>query len=228
MSKWGKAATGRVIAFSDLATATYCPRKLYYERRRAGGVEVPSAVRERRDLAYRYDELLAPGADLAREPIAVTSTQFRARLLAASERLDVWDGLVDPVLERVYLEGREARGVVHKVLEDPLVPAVVSAGEPPDRGVWAPQAVRAVAAAKAVSWEREATVDRAVVEYPAHGRIRTVDLTTRRKALYRRAVETVRTLDGPPPRIRNDEKCAACEFRPECGTKTRSLRSLLD
>lgn len=218
---------GSVIPFSDLAIAAYCPRKLYYERRE-GDREVPPEVRERRDLAFRYGELLAPGFDLSDEPIAVTPTQFRARLHAARERLDAWEALANPSGERVLLEGRESRGVAHKMLDDPLAPAVVSAGEPPDRGVWAPQAVRAVAAAKALAWEREREVERAFVEYPAHGRIREVSLTTRRKALYRQAVETVKALDGPPPRLDSDEKCAACEFRPECGTRTRSLRSLLE
>lgn len=217
-----------MIPFSELATATYCPRKLYYERLEDDRGGVPADVRNRRELAFRYEELLAPGFDLSSEPIAVTPTQFRARLHAARERLRAWDSLANPPGERVHLAGREARGVAHKVLADPLAVSVVSAGDPPERGVWAPQAVRAVAAGKALSWEREREVNLAFVEYPAHGRIRRITLTTRRKALYRQAVETVKALDGPPPRVDNDEKCAACEFRPECGTKTRSLRSLLE
>lgn len=218
-----------MISFSDLATAAYCPRKLYYERRREEDRRgIPDDVRERRDLAFRYETLLAPGHDLASEPIAVTPTQFRARLHAASERLRAWDALVTPTEERVHLAGREVRGLVQKVLDDPLAVSVVSAGAPPERGVWGPQTVRAVAAAKALSWEREREVDLAYVEYPAHGCIRRITLTTRRKARYRRALETAKALDGPPPRLDNEEKCAACEFNPECGTKTRSLRSLLE
>jgi CRISPR-associated exonuclease Cas4 len=93
--------------------------------------------------------------------------------------------------------------------------------------VWEPQRVRAVAAAKALSWEREATVDRALVEYPAHGVVRTVRLTTRARATYRRALRAVRSLDGPPPRLRDTAKCEPCDYRDRCGVPTRSMRSLL-
>ena len=213
-------------AFTDLATAAYCPRKLYY-RRRHGDHGPPEEVREVRALAYRYGELLDPGTDLSAEPIAVTPTQFRSNLGSAKAGLDRWDGLVDPPGRDVLLEGKDCRGVAHKLLEDPPLPVVVSAGAPPDRGVWKPQGVRATAAAKALAWERQRPVDRAVVEYPAHGVIRPLRLTTRRKAAYRRALRTARSVDGPPPRLRDDPRCDACEYREECGVRTRSLRSRL-
>ena len=103
----------------------------------------------------------------------------------------------------------------------------MSPGTPPERGVWKPQGVASVAAAKALAYERERPVERAVVEYPAHAVVRTVRLTTRRKAAYRRVLRTVRSLDGPPPRLDDDAKCAACEYREECGVPTRTLASLL-
>jgi CRISPR-associated exonuclease Cas4 len=34
-------------------------------------------------------------------------------------------------------------------------------------------------------------------------------------------------MDGVPPRVRDSAKCAACEYRESCGTKTRSLKTLL-
>jgi CRISPR-associated exonuclease Cas4 len=113
------------------------------------------------------------------------------------------------------------------VLERPLEPALVSAGRPPENGVWEFQSVHAVAAAKAIAWEHERPVEHAWVEYPAYGAIRRLRLTTRRKARYRRALRTVRELDGPPARIDNRSKCEACEFATECGVRTRTLRSLL-
>ncbi len=212
-------------AFSDLATATYCPRKLYY-RWREGDHEVPESVRERRALAHRYPTLRDPGTDLADEPIAVTPTQLRSRLGAAAERLDRWDELADPARTDVVLAGKDCRGVAHKVLADPPAPSVVSAGEPPEQGVWEPQSVRATAAAKALAWERETAVETAYVEYPAHGVVRRIGLTTRRKAAYRRALRTVAEVDGPPPR-QTGPKCDACDYQATCGVRTRSLRSLL-
>jgi CRISPR-associated exonuclease Cas4 len=214
-----------VHAFTDLSTAAYCPRKLYY-RWRDGDHETPELVRRRRDLAFRYPDLLDPATDLAAEPIEATPTQVRSRLGAARERLDRWADLADPAARDVLLEGKDCRGVAHKVLDDPPVPSVVSAGAPPEQGVWEPQSVRAVAAAKALAWERQRPVERAYVEYPAHGVVRRVRLTTRRKAAYRRALRTVEAMDGPPPR-QSGPKCDACEYRSECGVRTRSLRSLL-
>jgi CRISPR-associated exonuclease Cas4 len=113
------------------------------------------------------------------------------------------------------------------VLAEPIEPVLLSAGRPPHRGVWEPQSVHAVAAAKALAWEHERPVERVWVEYPAYGVIRQLRLTTRRKARYRRALRTVRELDGPPARINDRAKCDACEFADECGVRTRTLRSLL-
>ncbi|USZ66826.1 Dna2/Cas4 domain-containing protein [Halorussus salilacus] len=216
------------IPFSELSTAAYCPRKLYYQRR--GEVEVPDEVAARRDLAFAYDDLLgAADSDLRAAPISVPPGEFRANLDRARSRFaDEWDAIRDPTDRDRLVEGRECRGVVHKVVAlDAPTPSMVFTGAPPEQGVWEPQTVRTVAAAKALSWEHEEAVERAFVEYPAHGTVREVELTTRRKAAYRTAVEAVRSLDGPPPRLRNDAKCESCEYRAECGVKTRSLRSLL-
>jgi CRISPR-associated exonuclease Cas4 len=213
-------------AFSALATAAYCPRQLYY-RRKHEDHGVPDAVAERRDLAFRYETLLDPDHDLREEPIDATPTQFRARLSAAKERLDAWPALVDPDGRAVLLEGKDARGIAHKLLDDPPTIAIVSAGEPPEHGVWEPDSVRAVAAAKALAWERETPVEHAYVEYPAHGIVRRIELGTRRLAAYRHALRVAQSMDGPPPRLEDDDRCAACDYRAECGTRTRTLRSLL-
>jgi CRISPR-associated exonuclease Cas4 len=215
-----------VETFTDLATAAYCPRKLYY-RRRDDDRSPPDDVETVRELAFRYPELLAAGTDLTEEPIAVTPTQYRSNLGSARVRLDCWERLVDPAGRDVLLEGKDCRGIAHKVLESPPRPVVVSAGRPPERGVWEPHSVRATAAAKALAWERETAVSRAVVEYPAHGEVRRLRLTTGRKAAYRRALRTVESLDGPPPRLDDETRCEPCEYRTECGARTRSLRSRL-
>ncbi|WP_144905345.1 CRISPR-associated protein Cas4 [Halobellus captivus] len=109
----------------------------------------------------------------------------------------------------------------------PPTPTIVSPGDPPPQGVWEPQRVRAVAVAKALAWERNREVPRALVEYPAHGVVRTVRLTTRNRSAYRRTLWTVRSMAGVPSRTRDTAKCDACDYRSTCGTKTRSLRTLL-
>lgn len=92
-------------AFTDLTTATYCPRKLYYTRTRAD--RAPSeSVADIRNLAYRYEELLAPETDLAAEPIAPTPTEYRSNIRDAKARLDRWDELSDPPQTRVFLRGK--------------------------------------------------------------------------------------------------------------------------
>jgi CRISPR-associated exonuclease Cas4 len=212
--------------FRDVETAAYCPRKLYY-RRRSGPPDVPDEVAACRSLAFEYERLLDSDADLLAAPIEASPTQFRSRLGATKARLDCWEALADPPERERLLEGRECRGVAHKIIEDPLAPSLVFSGQPPDQGVWEPQSVRLVAAAKALAWERETPVERAFAEYPAHGVVRDVSLTTGRKAAYRKAVRTADAVDGPPARIDNDAKCAPCEFREQCGVRTRSLRSLL-
>ncbi|MFB6139961.1 MAG: hypothetical protein ABEJ26_05955 [Halosimplex sp.] len=214
--------------FRDVSTAAYCPRKLYYRHRDPAADEgVPQRVRARRDLAFRYPELLDSDPEVQAAPIEVTPTQYRSRLGRLRARLDAWDALTDPAGREVFLEGRECRGVAHKVLEDPVRPSLVFAGAPPEAGAWEPQTVRLVAAAKALAWERETTVESAFAEYPAYGVIRRIPLTTRRKATYRSAVRTADAIDGPPSRTPNREKCSPCDYRERCGVRTRSLRSML-
>lgn len=214
--------------FRELETAAYCPRKLYY-RRRDGAGEIPDEIEAVRRLALDYERLLTDDAALLAAPIEVGPDEYRDRIRGLRDRLTDWDALVAPTATDAYLEGKDARGVAHKVVggQDGPVPSLVFAGRPPEDGVWEPQTVRLVAAAKALSWERERDIDTAYAEYPAYGVIRRVDVNARRAGVYRRAVRTADSIDGPPGRVRNDAKCAPCEFGDDCGVKTRSLRSML-
>ncbi len=214
-------------AFSDLRRAAFCPRQLYYARR-DDDRSPPPEVDRRRALAYRYDELLdADDPTIEAVPIDVSPPMFRRNLRRTRERIDRFDDLVDPSLRDVLLTGRDCRGVVHKCLDDPPVPSLVATGAPPEQGVWQPQSVHAVAAAKALAWERERPVERAYVEYPTHGIVRSVSIDGRRTAEYRNTIRTVESLGTPPPRLQNDTKCSGCEYSEQCGVETRTLRSLL-
>lgn len=218
--------TPDTVPFSDLAHAAYCPRQLYYARR--SDRSVPEDVTQRVDLAFRYPALRdASAAELREAPVEPDPEAYRARLDALADRA-LWPDLIDPAERRAFLAGKDCHGLVHKLVAgDPPTPVLVSPGEPAEHGVWEPQAVRAVAAAKALAWEREREIPRAVVEYPAHGVVRTVRLTVRKTAAYRRALRAARRVDDPPPRLSDTSKCDPCPFREECGVATTSLRSLL-
>jgi CRISPR-associated exonuclease Cas4 len=212
--------------FSDLSQAAYCPRQLYYARSKDDR-EPPAEAKARQELAFRYPELLAADDEvLAELPIECSPTAYREALRALSRRSD-WEALSEPDTTEYFVEGKDCHGLIHKLLAgDPPVPTIVSPGKPPANGVWEPQAVRAVAVANALAWERQREIPRTLVEYPATGVVREVDLTCRRTAAYRRTLRTVRSMDGPPPRV-NDSRCESCDYRTECGVTTRSLKSLL-
>jgi len=214
-------------AFRDIEAAAYCPRKLYYRRQNPDEEEIPENVGQRREIAFEYESLLTDDQSIQQAPLKLTPTQFRSRLGCARAQLDRWEELVDPAEREVFLSGRECRGIVHKRLTDPPSLSLVFAGEPPENGIWRPQSARLVAGAKALAWEEETAIESVYAEYPAYGVIRQVDVDARRTAAYREAVRIADAIDGPPARIDNDAKCEPCEYRGECGVKTRSLRSLL-
>ncbi|NHN43588.1 hypothetical protein G9C85_18370 [Halorubellus sp. JP-L1] len=221
-----------MLAFSDLRTAAYCPRQLWYARKHDDRAP-PDRVDAVREVATRYHELLDAETDtgqpdpLADAPIEAPPGTWRERVERVREREPRFRDLDRPAATDVFLAGRECHGVASKVLPDPPLPSLVSPGRPPEQGVWEPHAVWAVAAAKALAWERERRVDEAVVEYPAYGVVRRVRLTTRKKAAYRSAIREVRELDAPPERLDDTAKCDPCRFANECGVATRTLRSRL-
>lgn len=215
-------------AFRDVETAAYCPRKLYYRRQSSEDVPTPEAVEAKRELAFHYEQLLTDDDALEAAPIEVTPTQYRSNLGCVRARLDCWDEIANPAVREAFVQGRDCHGIVHKLLatDEPTL-SLVFAGRPPRQGVWQPQSVRLVAAAKALSWERETEVGRAFAEYPAYGIVREIEIDVRRTATYRAAVRTASAIDGPPARTNQRSKCTPCEFQPKCGVRTRSLRSLL-
>ena len=218
-----------MYSFRAVETAAYCPRKLYYRRNSPPEGDPPDEVRARREIAFAYDKLLADERALREAPIAVTPTTFRSQLGCAKARLgEDWNHIVSPDEREGFLSGRDCHGVAHKLFAcSPPSASLIFTGKPPERGVWEPQSVRLMAVAKALSWERETAVKRVFAEYPAHGIIREVPVDGRRAAAYRKALRTVQTLDGPPARVDNRAKCSPCEYRGNCGVRTRSLRSLL-
>lgn len=214
------------VRLSDVAMAAFCPRKLYYAR--SGDRSPPPEYDRALELSQSYLDLLgASDTALSTMGLAVEPAEYRRRLERVRDRLDSWDGLVDPSAEHVSVTGKDVHGRIPKVLDDPPTPVLVSPGEPPEHGVWEPQSVRAVGAAKALAWRERTPVERAIVEYPLHGVVRSVDLTTRKRAAFRRALRAARSIDAPPPRLHDDAKCDACEVADRCGVRTRSLRSLL-
>ncbi len=225
--KCGAAATPVVPTFSDLARAAYCPRQLYHARR-DDDRGPDERARERRALAFRYPALLdaAPGR-LAALPVDLDPPAYRARLRALAER-DDWSAVADPDTREARLDGKDCHGVAHKLSESPPTPTVVSPGRPPERGVWAPQRVRAVATALALAWEREQSVERCRVEYPASAVVRSVRLTAGNRRHYRQTLRTVRRMEREtPPRTDDHAKCESCPYREPCRGRTRSLRSRL-
>lgn len=214
-------------AFRDVEAAAYCPRKLYYRRRSPEELTRPAIVDRRRQLAFEYEQLLTDDDAIREAPIEPTATQYRSNLGCVRARLTRWEELADPADSDVFLCGRECRGIAHKVLESPPTVSLVFAGKPPQEGIWKPQSVRLVAAAKALAWERERAIESAYAEYPAYGIVRKIDVDARRTATYREAVRIADAIDGPPARTTSSSKCNPCDYRPECGVRTKSLRSLL-
>ncbi|WP_254864398.1 CRISPR-associated protein Cas4 [Halovivax gelatinilyticus] len=215
------------VTFGELRSAAFCARQCYYDRTTDGGTP-PKRHATIKALAHRYASLLdADRRQLTEEPIAIDPAAYRERLARARALHPRWEELCEPAARDVLVAGRDCRGIVDKVLEDPLEPVMIATGKPPDRGVWEAHSIKAVAAAKALAWEYGERVERATLEYPAYGVVRRIDLTTRRKAAYRRTLRTVREMDGPPARTDDRSKCDHCEYATQCGVKTRTLRSLL-
>ncbi len=223
------AASGDVtISFSDLRVGAYCPRQLYYRRHELDRTP-PSSVSTRRELAFRYPELIDCAHDkLADTAVVVSPETFQQRLREARSRLTAWPSLIAPAARDVFVDGECGHGIVRKVLTDPLRPVVISPGKPPQQGVWTSHTVQAVASARALTVERTPShpVDTAFVEYPAYGVIRKLQLTPERILTYRRVRSKISDLETLPESRQSRSKCEACQYRHRCrtGLSERSSR----
>jgi len=103
----------------------------------AAGRGPRAAARSRGDSSARHSVrrvTRGPAGALESEPIAVPSVRYRERLAATRDRLegrDQWERLRAPADRAVFATGRHCRGIVHKVLADPLEPALISSGSRP-------------------------------------------------------------------------------------------------
>lgn len=211
--------------FSELALGAYCLRKLHYRRQRPSTDK--HSTSDTWDLANRYPELLTtsvPASRLGTDPETVATNLRRAR----DRYQTAWPSLLNPQVRDRLIAGVDCRGRVAKVLDtEPQSPTLVSPGRPPENGVWHPHSVKAVAAARALALQSGRQIDRAFLEYPKHGVIRAVHMTTRRVTEYRRTLKAVKNLRTPPARTDNASKCQSCEYQEDCGVQSRSLRSML-
>ncbi|MGM0606681.1 MAG: hypothetical protein ACQETB_13555, partial [Halobacteriota archaeon] len=166
------------VSFGDLARGAYCLRQLYYARQDEDR-SLPESARERIALSFEYDRYLgASDRTLEAAPIATDPDSYRSALGRLADR-PYWPALAEPDAIEVFLAGKDCHGVATKVLEptrhdagETPIPTIATPGEPPAWGVWEPQSVRAIAAAYALSWERETQIEQTLVEYPAYGVVR--------------------------------------------------------
>ncbi len=218
----GKRSRAAVPSFSDLSAKAACLRTLSNTREtNEQKHSSPDDCERTVELAYQYQELVDTDEQtLGALPIERSPEAYRAALHGLEERAD-WAGLVAPDSRRVRLEGVNCHGLVHKILcngDNPPKPSIVSTESPPEIGVWQPDAVRAVAAAKALAHERDRTVPWAIVEYPAAGVVRDVRLTARRKVTYRRvlrAIQSTETATGKPDKGESGESDRQSVSRPQ-------------
>lgn len=210
---------------SALSLGAYCLRKLHY--RQECGWDDGADQTTTRSLASKYPALLS--GRVPRNRLGSNPDSVAAALRGSRDRLPaVWPTLRDTAPSRNRLQGQDCSGIAARVIDtDPPVPTFLSSGQPPAEGVWHRHSVRAVGLAKALAWERHCTVARTLVEYPRFGVIRSVPLTGRRRAAFRRVLRAVKTMDDPPSRTDDTAKCESCEFRDRCGVRSRSLRSRL-
>lgn len=174
------------VSLPELKAATYCPDRDQY---RTGDAVASDHPEERRSLAFRYPQLVTAEKPLLAElPIGVPPGTYRHRLRQLRSR-SVWSQLTDPADTDRPFETRDCHGTVPKVLESPTRPVLVSASRPPAHGVWRAQEVAAVAATAGLQADREETVDRAVIEYPGHGVVRSISITPHHRRRYQQALQ---------------------------------------
>lgn len=150
---------------------------------------------------------------------------------------DLWDVVAYPDREERYVENDRLRGTVDKLSfssgedeeenEDSVVISLVKTGAPPADSVWSSERVEAAALRELVSTNGD--VSCVVVEYPRVGALRRVEVGRDDERALERAIETLEEIEKgvPPSRTDNRKKCESCDFKQECGVKTKSVLTRL-
>src|SRR6056297_955439 len=95
------------VTFSDLRSASFCPRQCYYERQDGRG-SPPVRVERIKSLAFRYEALLASDRlELANQPIALDPATYQQRLAETRATHDRWTECCNPATREVLVRGRD-------------------------------------------------------------------------------------------------------------------------
>lgn len=225
---------------SEVRNAVYCGRQAYYEAKREA-CRLPSPeTRVLRELAYLYPTLVESPEDALRRAqetagVSVSLDMSDTTDALAETRDDdpaLWDGVAYPDREERYVENGRLRGTVDKLSfrdgdEEGVVISLVKTGTPPANGVWSSERVEAAALRELVSTNHD--VSCVVVEYPRVGALRRVGVGHDDERALERALETLEEVKKgvPPSRTDNRKKCESCDFKEECGVKTKSVLTRL-
>lgn len=229
--------TGMSFHISEIRNAIYCGRQAYYEAKREA-CRVPSPeTRVLRELAHLYPTFVeSPDAALRRAEdtagVSVSLDLSDAADALAEEREDcpkLWDAVARPDREERYLENGQLHGTADKLSfnDERAVVSLVKTGTPPANGVWSSERVEAAAVRELVSTNHD--VSCVVVEYPRVGALRRVEVERDDERALERALETLEEIEKgvPPSRTDNRSKCESCNFKEECGVKTKSVLTRL-
>jgi len=224
---------------SEVRRAVYCGRQAYYESGREA-CRVPSPeTRVLREVAYLYPTVVESPDDALRRAEETAGVSVSLDLTDAAEALadereknpERWEAVAYPDREERYFEGESLRGTVDKLSfgddgEGVLV-SVVKTGTPPRNGVWGSERAEAAAVQRLVSHTHD--VRGVVFEYPRVGALRHVEVGRDDARALERALERLEDIENgvPPSRTENRNKCESCDFREECGVKTKSVLTRL-
>jgi len=221
---------------SEVRNAVYCGRQAYYEAQREA-CRIPSPkTRVVRELAHLYPTVVESPDEASRRARENAGVSLSLDLSDASDALaearddsELWDIVAYPDREERYVESDVLHGTVDKLsfTEEGVVVSVVKTGAPPANGVWQSEHVEAAAFERLVSATQN--VRFVVVEYPRSGALRRVEVGKDDVRALERARETLEEIGKgiPPSRTDNRSKCESCDFKQECGVKTKSVLTRL-
>jgi len=222
---------------SEVRNAVYCGRQAYYESKREACRLPSSETRVLRELAYLYPTFVESPDTALRRACETAGVSVSLDLSGAADSLaearendpSLWNVVARPDREERYVENGRLHGTVDKLSfgDDGVVVSIVKTGTPPVEGVWSSERVEAAAFEKLVFATHD--VSSVVLEYPRVGAFRRVDVGRDDERALERAVETLEEMEEgvPPSRTENRSKCESCDFKEECGVKTKSVLTRL-